>query len=130
MRLLDNIQIQSLYRPSTYPDRPYTEESFHRLNDIISHHSKMGNMREESQGVSHPHTLHSFLQVAEACYHLGQDDKALPLLEQVFILADDTSRPEFTIESAEILNYIYRKKDFQKSIRDLEKKALPPQQRK
>ena len=87
-------------------------------------------MREEHNGLSHPNTLHSFLQVAEAYYHLGQDDKAQPLLEQVFILGDETSRPEFSIESAEILNYIYRKKDFQKSIRALEQKALTSQRRK
>lgn len=132
MGLLASTKSQSVYHPPTCPDRLYTEENFHHLNDIISHHSEMGIMREETKGLSHPDTLHSFLQVAEAYYHLGQDDKAQPLLEQVYILGDEKSRPEFTIEPAEILNYIYLKSDFQKNLHALEKKALtpPPRRRK
>lgn len=132
MGLLAGTQPQTQYRPSHCPERPYSEEDFYRLNEIISHHSELGIMREETKGLSHPDTLHSFLQVAEAYYHLGQDDKAQPLLEQVYILGDDKARPEFTIQPAEMLNYIYLKKDFKKSMRALEKKALtaPPRRQK
>lgn len=110
--------------------KPLNETEADRLREIIHHHSEMGIMREETKGLSHPDTLHSFLTVAEAYFHLGQYAKAQPLLEQVFILSDETSRPEFTVQAAEILNFIYRSTDFRSNLRALNKKSLSPPSRR
>lgn len=115
--------------PATYPDRPYTEEQFNHLYDIINHAADMGIARSEGYGLDHPHTLHAFLVAGTAYYHLGQDDKALPLLEQVYILGDYESRPEHTIEPAVLLNYYYRKTNFERKLQALEARALHPKLR-
>lgn len=130
MGLLAHTQSEPINYASLMSNQPLSESDVNRLRDIIHHHSEMGIMREETKGLNHPDTLHSFLQVAEAYFHLGQYAKAQPLLEQVFILSDERSRPEFTVQAAEMLNFIYLSTGFQTNMRALNKKALAPPTRR
>ena len=113
----------AIYQAPSTSTRPLTESEIIRLSEIIEHDSEFGIMREEAKGLRHPDTLHSFLRVVQAYFYLGQYDQAQYLFEQVFLLSDDKSRPEFTAAAASFLNCIYRTKGFQASMRALKKKA-------
>lgn len=112
------------------PPRHLTEAQFHFLNNVLSHSTDIGISREESYGLSHPHTLHASLIAGTAYFHLGQEDEAIPILEQVFILSDLKSCAEQTIETAELLHYYYHQNpNFNKRFQALEKKGVHPKLR-
>lgn len=113
------------------PPRPLSSFEIERLEEIIERLTEIGIMFQEGNGLSHWKSLHCVFEVGKAYCLFGEDDKAQPLLEQVFILGEDKPGPEFTkqiIETAECLNVIYLKKELliEKSMKALEKKAFTP----